>query len=109
MKKYLSNCIYFLSNTNIMAMKFDVANLFMSAKTPDDAAQRRGFIAGIKLAAEEHQKYIVRSEREITQLQRECNALALSRDKARKECDELKIQLAILKGNRDSMMASSPS
>ena len=94
---------------NLDVAKFDVTNPFMSAKTPDDAAQRRGFIAGIKLATEEHQKYTVRSEREITQLQRECNALALSRDEARKECDELKIQLAILKINRDSLMASSPS
>ena len=103
--------------------KFDVTNPFMSAKTPDHAAQRRAFIASIKHATEEQQKYTVRSEREITQLKRECNALALSRDEARKECDEarkecdearkecdeLKAQLAILKRNSDSMMASSPS
>ena len=97
-------------------MNFDVTDMYMSAKTPEEAAKRVGLFTGVKLATEEHQNYTIRSETEITQLQRECNALAVSHDEARKECDdarkecdELKIQLAILKINHDSLMASSPS
>jgi len=99
-----------------MAMNFDVTDMYMSAKTPEQAAQRVGFFTGIRLTIEENQNYTIHSETEITQLQRECNALAVSHDEARKECDdarkecdELKIQLAILKINHDSLMASSPS
>ena len=128
-----------------MALQFDVNDMYMSAKTPEDSAQRLGFFTGIRLTTEKYQKDIIRSETEITQLQRECNALAMSRDtvvekrdimmkyykafialyrnakdaninnykserdEARKERDELKTQLAILKAERDTALASSPS
>ena len=37
-----------------MAFQFDVTDIYMSAKTPEEAAKRVSLFTGVKLATEEH-------------------------------------------------------